>query len=111
MTKTGPAKGEASIVPRNRDKVPSLPNRLRNAVAPQGHCQPGREQSGLLDQPPAALFDFGRIGFLVEPALAVRLVLEMLDRVGDVDGGAVHSRSGEGAVEDGARGPDKGPSR
>jgi hypothetical protein len=45
VTKTGPAKGEASIVPRNRDKVSSLSSRLRNAVAPKATVNRGASRA------------------------------------------------------------------
>jgi len=47
--------------------------------------QPGPNKSALLIQPPAAGLDLARVGRLVQASLAARLMLEVLDRIGQVN--------------------------
>jgi hypothetical protein len=58
-------------------------------------------------QPGAARGDLQPLGLGVDPALAARCPLEMLDRVGDVHASAVDAGSLEAIVEDSARRPDE----
>src|SRR5438093_10521924 len=58
-------------------------------------------------QPGAAGRNLGRVGLLMNPALAARLPLEVLHDVGDVDRSAIDARSFERAIEQLACGADE----
>ncbi len=60
---------------------------------------PWTDQPPLVLQPPAAGGDLSPVGGLVQPSLASRLVLEVLDGVGDIGAGALDAGLGQGAVE------------
>ncbi len=62
----------------------------------------------LIVEPEAADIDLARVGLLVEAPLAARLVLEMLDGIGDVDSRALDAGRLERRIEDLAGGTDEG---
>src|SRR5438270_8272621 len=59
-------------------------------------------------EPGPAGADFGRVRFLVKPALALRLPLEMLDSVRDVDLGPIDSRGAQRFIQQPPRRTHKG---
>ena len=68
--------------PPDGDGAPHQRGRGRR---PERNRQARAHEGDLLVEPPAAGFDLARVGLLMQSALAARLVLEVLDRVGDVD--------------------------
>src|SRR5579863_4259483 len=53
--------------------------------------------------------DLSRVGTPMQTPLSARLPLEMLDCIGDIDTGAVHSGLRKQFIEQGSGGPDEGP--
>ena len=61
----------------------------------------------LFKEPAPANLDFAGVGALMQPSLAARLKLEMLDRIGHINAPAVNARFRERPVEQEASWPDK----
>src|SRR5919108_2255302 len=76
--------------------------------AAQRHDGPWAHELALVVDPPAAGFDLASVRFLVKPAFAARLMLEVLHSIGEIDGTTVDAGSCQCAVEDAAGGADEG---
>src|SRR5580704_1112466 len=71
------------------------------------HEQPGPDEADLGVQPESARLDLGAVRALVDPALATRGPLEVLDRVAQVDLRAVDAGLAQRPVQDPPGGPDE----
>ena len=91
---------------RHAERFPEQRLRRRRAQADDRARLHGLD---LGQEPGHAGADLGGVRLRVDAALAARLPLEVLDRVGHVDGAAIDARLLEAAVEQPARRSDEGP--
>src|SRR3954464_13936813 len=88
-------RGSALIRPRSARTFTGRPKRAKPAVPPSATPSSApvtaTPRSRSAPQPPAADRDLEAIRRLVDAPLAARLELEVLDGIGDVDGGSIHA--------------------
>lgn len=97
--------------PRCRLTLKPAPSKAWAAVAPEANDNPGPDNPNLRVQPWPAGGYFPGAGLLVEPALPMRLPLEMLHDVRDIDTPPVDAGLFQRLVEQSTGGTDKWPSR
>src|SRR5437868_4813215 len=76
-----------------------LPGQAPQPRRAESYYHFGMNELTLQIEPPAANVDLAIVGPLVQPALAARLVLEVLDRVGDVEFAPFKLCSGQSAIQ------------
>src|SRR5580698_9736562 len=95
---------DGAAIGADGDGAAHEPLRRRRA---EGDDKPWPYDLDLVEQPPPAYLDLAGVGAFVQSPLAPRLKLEMLDRVGHVNAGAVDARFHERPVQQKPRRPDK----
>ena len=80
----------------NGDRSSRQPLRRGRA---EGDDKPWTYDLDFVEQPSPAYLDLAGVGALMQPSLAARLKLEMLDRIGHVNASAVDARLRERLVQ------------
>ena len=95
---------DRTAIALNRDR--SSCETLRSGRS-KGDDKSGVDRFDFVKQPTPAYLDLASVGTLVQPSLAARLELEMLDRIGHVNALAVHARLDQRLVQQKTRRPDE----
>lgn len=98
----------ASALPRRSSTPPGRPSSARTALAPSATTVEGRPRSS---SAASQCLQMSISPAVVQPPLAARLVLEVLDGVGEIDRLAVEASRRQRLVQHAPGGPDEGTAR